>query len=583
MQPSETLALSHLAASLLSLGQITHVLPKQAKDRSVLWLFCLVPLIPYVFNIFAIRTAHFSTPIFTPPQEHPVEALIHRAKSDFEHKVRRQSKTYAAAVDEYRRRYRVEPPPGFEAWYQFATAHQSPIIDDFDVIYDTVSPFWSLSGGEVLRVMNNAYNTPNSELWSCSFSGAAAQTYCAHPYRTFDRHMGLLFERLLGSIPGAIPDVRFLVNHFDEPRILIPPLEGGSQARDGLKITDMSHQPVWDALTESCTPRRNKTGGSSQEAVKTFGLPFVANLSSAMDLCQHPEYSAMHGMFISPVSFRPIEGVVPVLSTGAPSTMADVLIPSPAYIESEFQYDEAHDVEWDAKRNNLFWAGSTTGGFAQDDQWRHFHRQRFVKLAQNPGEGEERQEQGQGRGRRPYYYYLRADKDGAISPTASSFLNGRLFDVAFTKIFQCEKSSCGEQAAHFNVKSWSHKDQALRSRLVFDTDGNGISGRYYKLLASRSTPLKQTLLREWHQDRLVPWVHYVPVSQGMEEVPELVFYLTSTEDGQRRAREIAEQGRSWFQVAFREVDLSIYTYRLLLELARLQDPQRQAWGAHQTH
>ncbi|KAF8864500.1 hypothetical protein BDZ45DRAFT_684903 [Acephala macrosclerotiorum] len=61
----------------------------------------------------------------------------------------------------------------------------------------------------------------------------------------------------------------------------------------------------------------------------------------------------------------------------------------------------------------------------------------------------------------------------------------------------------------------------------------------------------------------------------MEDVPELVFYLTSTEAGQKRAKEIAEIGREWFFKAFRDVDLSIYTYRLLLELARLQDPKRQ--------
>lgn len=163
-----------------------------------------------------------------------------------------------------------------------------------------------------------------------------------------------------------------------------------------------------------------------------------------------------------------------------------------------------------------------------------------------------------------------------ISCVKSSFLNSRLFDVAFTKIFQCERRQCRDQRGYFTVKSWADKDQPLRSRLVFDLDGNGISGRYYKLLASKSVPLKQTLLREWHDDRLMPWVHYIPVSQSMKELPELVSYLTSTEAGQKIAKEIAEQGREWFSKAFRDVDLSIYSYRLLLELARLQDPNRPA-------
>ncbi|MGG6497011.1 UNVERIFIED_CONTAM: glycosyl transferase family 90, partial [Bacteroidetes bacterium 56_B9] len=86
--------------------------------------------------------------------------------------------------------------------------------------------------------------------------------------------------------------------------------------------------------------------------------------------------------------------------------------------------------------------------------------------------------------------------------------------------------------AYFRTKPWADKYKAFRSKLTFDMDGNGISGRYYQLLASKSVVLKQTLLREWHDDRLVPWAHYVPVSQGLEELPELVSYLTTSVRGQ---------------------------------------------------
>ncbi|OAA60321.1 Lipopolysaccharide-modifying protein [Niveomyces insectorum RCEF 264] len=217
--------------------------------------------------------------------------------------------------------------------------------------------------------------------------------------------------------------------------------------------------------------------------------------------------------------------------------MGDILYPSPAYMESEFQYDRALDVAWQKKRNNLYWAGSTTGGFAVNDQWRNFHRQKFVSLAQNLE-------------RRPHVYLREQASDGVVRPVTSSFLNGRLFD-------------------------------ALRSRLVFDIDGNGISGRYYKLLASNSAPLKQTILHEWHDERLVPWVHYIPVSQSLDELPELVAFLTSSASGagQKLAKDVAEQGKDWYSKALREVDMAIYTYRLLLELARLQDPERPAGAA----
>ncbi|KND88236.1 Beta-1,2-xylosyltransferase 1 [Tolypocladium ophioglossoides CBS 100239] len=563
-QSSEVQAVSHVIVSFFVLGQVIHMLPRQAKARSTLWVFFLVSLVPYLANIFALRTAQsFTSQRFGHSQEHPVEALIHSARAEFESLLQKQSKNYTAAHDEYRRRYGVEPPLGFEAWYEFAASHQSPIIDDFDTIYHAISPFWKLSGDEVVEVMRHVQNAPNSELWLCAFDGDIAKAHCSHSHRTFDRNIGFLFNKLLGDLHGILPDVKFLVNHLDEPRVLIPPESfGGDHHGKGLfNLTNMSNRPVWDTITRFCASRRSGRGAWTKHTVQTFGLPFVTDPLATMDLCRHPEYSTTHGLVMSPTSFRLVEGLVPILSTGSPSTMGDILFPSPAYIESEFQYTDAHDIAWESKQNNLYWAGSTTGGFASDDQWRYYHRQRFVKLAQNV--------------KRRQHYYLR-ERGGVVARVRSSFLNSRLFDVAFTRIFQCERKFCRDQRAFFNVKAWADKDRAFRSRLVFDIDGNGISGRYYKLLASKSAPLKQTIFREWHDERLIPWLHYIPVSQSMEELPELVFYLTSTETGQRMVREIAEQGRAWFPKAFREIDLSIYTYRLLLELARLQDRKRQA-------
>ncbi|RBA15445.1 hypothetical protein FPRO05_12519 [Fusarium proliferatum] len=223
--------------------------------------------------------------------------------------------------------------------------------------------------------------------------------------------------------------------------------------------------------------------------------------------------------------------------------MSDILIPSPAYTEQEFIYDEPKDVDWDRKRDSLYWAGSTTGGFALDTHWQLFHRQRFVELTQNLRTNK-------------CYQYLRTK--------------------AFTRIFQCQRKACRDQDAYFDTKSWVDKDEALKSTLAFDIDGNGISGRYYKLLASMSVPIKQTLFQAWHDDRLIPWLHYVPVSQSMEELSELVIYLTSTASGKEVAKQIAEKGRQWHTRALREVDMGLYVYLLLLEMARLQDPQRKA-------
>ncbi|KAM5445523.1 hypothetical protein MaudCBS49596_007429 [Microsporum audouinii] len=557
MQSSGSKALSHVIASFFALGQTIHTLPKQATDGSSLWVLSMLSLGPYIANIIAINSAHSSQIIHY--QQHPVETLVHRGREDFENLLGRQSQNYTAAHDEYLRRYKIEPPPGFEEWYNFAKSHQSPIIDEFDMIDQAVSPFRRLSGKEVIGIMGRAHSTPDSELWLCTFYGSQAKSQCYHPSRSFDRHIQLLFDTLLKDIPKDIPDVKFLVNHLDEPRVMVPPYSLGKGSPQ-FNLTNLSRQRAWEPLTMYCH-FEDRQKNQYRHEVETYGISFVTNRTEDMDLCDHPEYSTMNGLFMSPTSLRLFGGLVPILSTGSPLTMGDILYPSPAYIESEFQYEEANDVEWEKKRNNLYWAGSTTGAFAVQDSWKHYHRQRFVSLAQNL---ETRK-----------HLYIR-ENGGVLSSVKSSFLNSRLYDVAFTKIFQCKSKYCREQRAYFPSKPWADKDKAFRSRLVFDIDGNAISGRYYKLLASNSTPLKQTLLREWHDERLMPWVHYIPVSQSLEELPELVSYLTSTASGRKRAKEVADHGQDWYSKAFRPVDMTIYVYRLLLELARLQDPERQA-------
>ncbi|KAF5645162.1 beta-1 2-xylosyltransferase 1 [Fusarium sp. NRRL 52700] len=507
-----------------------------------------------------IYHARTDAPTFTAETPHPVMALYNKALTEFENQSRRQSRTFKAASHNYRTKYGVEPPPGLEEWYDAARSNDSPLIDEFDSLYQTISPFWRLSGGQVLDAMHRAKSLPRSDLWLCTFSGTSSTTKCSHSHRTFDRHISQMFNNILVNFTG-LPDVTFLVNHIDEPRLLYPNSPEPSSLHDQrITVEDRSRQPIWGLLTKNCGLEKREAEG--QDNINTLGLPFVTNISSAQDLCQHPEYSTSHGFMMSPVSFRPIYGLVPIFSTGKLSTMGDILIPSPAYTEQEFIYDESRDIDWGRKKDSLYWAGSTTGGFAVDTHWQLFHRQRFVELTQNLRTDK-------------CYHYLRTKGD-ATQKVKSSFLNGRLFDVTFTRIFQCQRQACRDQDAYFATKSWMDKDKALKSTLAFDIDGNGISGRYYKLLASKSVPMKQTLFQEWHNDRLIPWLHYVPVSQSMEELPELVFYLTSTASGKEVARQIAERGRQWHARALREVDTGLYVYRLLLEMARLQDPRRKA-------
>ncbi|EAQ84079.1 hypothetical protein CHGG_10483 [Chaetomium globosum CBS 148.51] len=532
IQRSELEAVSPVVASLLVLAQIIFMLPKQSKGRWALWALLLLSLVPYLASIVAIQQANLSA---LHSAEHPIEVLVRAAKVDFEQMLARQSKTYAAAVDEYKRRYGVEPPPGFKEWYQYAVDNQSPIIDEFDMIYESVSPFWRVSGKEVVQIMHDAHKTPDIDLWLCSFSGATAETRCEHPTRSSDRHTTDMFNKLLGDLKGVLPDAKFLVNHLDEPRVVMAP---GASNKIPFSVTDLSEKPTWDEITKFCTTPPQKPRDSPLEAL---GLPFVINRTATLDLCKHPEYAYTHGLFQAPPSFKLIEGLVPVLSTGAPSTMSDILIPSPAYIvEPEFLYDPAADLPWESKSNQLYWTGSTTGAVASSTHdWRGFHRQRFLSLTQNlpPTNNQQHHQQ---------HAYLHQTPTHQLTTSKSTFLNPRHYLTAPTRLFQClTPLPCRQQRSHFRTLPWQPRDAALAHKLAFDLDGNGISGRYLKLLASRTAVLKQTVLREWHDERLRAWVHYVPVSEGMGEVAEVVGWFLGTERGGDVARGIGEAGREW--------------------------------------
>lgn len=107
-----------------------------------------------------------------------------------------------------------------------------------------------------------------------------------------------------------------------------------------------------------------------------------------------------------------------------------------------------------------------------------------------------------------------------------------------------------------------------------DIDGNGFTERFYRLLKSNSTVFKMTMFQEWHDDRLVPWVHYVPISLEMKELPETLRFLADTERGREIAKKIGEQGSVWAKMVLREEDLRLAMWRILLEYGRLYDGRR---------
>jgi hypothetical protein len=82
-------------------------------------------------------TSHSPETAIVPSQPHPIHRLIRDAETAWHAKVSRQSKSLEEAVAEYRRRHKMAPPKGFDAWYKFAVANNVSLIDEYDSINGT--------------------------------------------------------------------------------------------------------------------------------------------------------------------------------------------------------------------------------------------------------------------------------------------------------------------------------------------------------------------------------------------------------------------------------------------------------------
>lgn len=485
------------------------------------------------------------------PNPHPVEVLHRKAYTHFNHLINQQSRTAEEAIAEYVKRYRRNPPPGFREWAEYALAHQSPIIDDFDMIVENLNPFLNLTTDEFMARMRKATQGQNPRVDRCSFSEGKFSTGC----RKFSKAMATV----LGDAAQSLPDLAIVMNFLDEPAILTAKDEYNG---DPYQWVDKGHSPLGAEIHRSCN-RRGNLETKKIDKVETHGLPFVQNVNAEKDLCLHRDYQRKHGFLMSPTSMRCIHAEVPILSRAAPYPFSDIIYPSPHYAFRDNQYNSWWDKSWKRKKNALYWAGSTTGGYWKDRSttWRKGHRQRFASLGMHKEEDKE-------------FTYL-DDSHGLYEPYTSQDFNTSLYDVRVTMIHQCEPDNCALQKEFFGVRGrMPYDSKAYSYRFLFDIDGNGYSGRFYKFLASHSVPLKTTIFREWHDERLIPWWHYIPVSQGMDELPELMRFLATTPQGQSISQRIAEAGRDWYYKAMTEVHQGIYLYRLLLELAWLQDESR---------
>ena len=111
---------------------------------------------------------------------HPIQLLHQEAIRDFQELLSRQSQTPGEAAAEYQERYGKPPPPGFKEWVKYALRQHSPIIDDFDTIFEDVVPFHQYSPEKLTHLMEEATNGNNEAATLCSYTKEGGFKDCAY-------------------------------------------------------------------------------------------------------------------------------------------------------------------------------------------------------------------------------------------------------------------------------------------------------------------------------------------------------------------------------------------------------------------
>ncbi|OJJ98296.1 glycosyltransferase family 90 protein [Aspergillus aculeatus ATCC 16872] len=300
------------------------------------------------------------------------------------------------------------------------------------------------------------------------------------------------------------------------------------------------------------------------------------------NVCLSPEPGKLHGFVASPGNFIYTHARAPILSYARMAPFHDILVPCPFYVNNPVAQDEKKTETEDSipfhdKLKVVYWRGRSTGGHALRTTWRYGHRQRFVGFVHALQRAAEVFDVSR------FFFGPSIRGWGERTTTTTTTTRGALriaFDVQMGGFIQCDEEVCDEMERVLGHAHFEGQDAERQFRYLYDLDGNGMSGRFYHLLSQRAVVLKQTWFQEWHDERLLPWAHYIPVTMGMEELPSVVDFLINDPDGERISAEIAEAGSAWSRRVLRDIDMSVYVYRLLLEMAAIfkpLDPDEKVW------
>lgn len=557
-----------------------------------------------------------------PPGGHPIDDLIERADADLDRLLQKEAHTLKDAAQQYRERRGRQPPPGFDKWFAFARNHSAVVVEEFfDRIYDDLGPFWGVSAKQMREQANVFEHQVKVRSGKVTIRSDGV-----------DRPWMELWRDMVESIHedgGYVPDVDMPINVMDESRMVVESEEIDAhmeKERADRKIVPAQHLktsfqglehldthppegfdpqfrgegPFWPLAVVGCP----QDSPARKTFIETDFRPppplsplypngsyhgYVQNWTLAKSPCDNPELQGLHGTFVEPISIGNTKRFFPLFGGSKLRMNNEILLPPAMYWTKDPFYSggEEHGGDWNHKQDKLVWRGSATGGRNREENWTRFQRHRFISMVNATSVREVEKGHDAPNFILPDEDAYRLESRISNTPNASLADWIETWSDAAIVWLQCFPGTGGPHCPYtdhyFTVKKGMPMSKQYGYKYLPDIDGNSFSGRYRGFLGSTSLPIKATIYDEWHDSRIVPWKHFVPMDNTFIDIYGIMEYFIGNEKvglagHDEVAEKIAVEGKAWAEKVLRREDMQIYVFRLLLEFARLCDDSRDVLG-----
>ncbi|OLN86813.1 Beta-1,2-xylosyltransferase 1-like protein 2 [Colletotrichum chlorophyti] len=573
-------------------------------------------------------------------KSHPVDVIIYETRVESDRWLRHAatSDSLKVAVDIYQERhYGRDPPPNFDKWYDFAKARKSVIMDHFEQMESDILPFWGLKPEAIRQAC--AERVPKEPHIAVV---TVANKQVSHNYDSEDDHKKVLDElvKMIEGFAGHLSDMKIPINLSDQPRVLTPWSDLTRYTKTGMKqkskllssrsvdetvVSDSTTEaPQGGAIVEAKDPEKKQTqnlASSSPSALQTeaqivaatrefrdmeasvcaAGSPgrsglhwnvrdfcsscvkwhedaqFMWNWPEAKSLCEQKDITRLHSFHNSAPPIRPLRELLPIFGRSKADGFNDILIPLAPLRE------DRPDVHKDfrQRKDALYWRGRVGARPISEEALRGNHRHRLVHLINNASAADDITMLLGAPSKGLWYGYevVSAREANKVLP----------FDVGISE-YLCEGVGCAKAKAELGLKA-AQEPLEYRYVLLLDEDSGTPSEVLRTVRSPGSVPFMASLFGEWYSERLIPWLHFVPLDTRFQAVHSTLSYFAGLKyRGNINGREIefesrwedaewiATQGARWAEKALRREDMEIYLFRLLLEWGRVVRDDRDSIG-----